>query len=127
MTIVAEACDYVIGIDTHSRTHTYAIINTATGARTGCEAFPVKSNGINRAIAWIRRNSHGNTLAAVEETNSYGSSVRRTLTDEKIKVVEVKPPRKKARNGIGKTDQIDAIAAAMSVLGEDIHALLHPR
>lgn len=33
MTIVAEAYDYVIGIDTHTRTHTYAIINTAAGAR----------------------------------------------------------------------------------------------
>lgn len=106
MTIVAEAYDYVIGIDTHSRTHTYAIINTATGARTGCEAFPVTSNGMTRAIAWIRRNSHSNTMAAVEGTNSYGSSIRRILTDEKISVVVVKPPRKKARNGIGKRTKL---------------------
>ncbi|MGP4982033.1 IS110 family transposase, partial [Glutamicibacter arilaitensis] len=41
MTIVAEKYDYVIGIDTHARTHTYAIINTWTGARERCLAFPV--------------------------------------------------------------------------------------
>lgn len=130
MTIVAEKYDYAIniGIDTHPRTHTYVIINTATGARTEREAFPLTSNGMNRVIAWVRRNSHGNTLAAVGgTTNSYGSSIQRILTDENISVAEVKPPRKKARNGIGKTDQIDAIPAAMSVLGEDIDALLHPR
>ncbi|WPR66139.1 transposase [Glutamicibacter protophormiae] len=127
MAIVAEAYDFVIGIDTHARTHTYAIVNTVTGARTGCEAFPVRDNGMNRAVAWIHRNSHGNILAAVERTNSYGSNIRRILTDENISVTEAKPPRKKARNGIGKTDQIDAIAAAMSVLGQDIDQLLHPR
>ena len=66
-------------------------------------------------------------MAAVEGTNSYGSSIRRVLADEKISVVEAKPPRKKARNGIGKTGQIDANVKAMSVLGEDIDAPLHPR
>lgn len=35
MTIVAEKYAYVIGIDTHARTHTYAIVATATGARSG--------------------------------------------------------------------------------------------
>ncbi|MGO2030708.1 MAG: hypothetical protein ACTH2A_07150 [Glutamicibacter ardleyensis] len=37
------------------------------------------------------------------------------------------PFLEKARNDIGKTDEIDAIAAVMSVLGKDIDALLHPR
>lgn len=106
MTIVAEAYDFFIGIDAHSLSHTYAIINTATGARTGCEEFSVTGNGMTRAIAWIRHNSHGNTLAAVDGTNSYGSSIRRILTDEKISVVEVKPPRKKAGNGIGKRTKL---------------------
>lgn len=66
MTIVAEEYDYVIGIDTHSRTHTYAIINTTTGARACCEAFPVTKPGMDRAIAWIHRNTTGEILAAIE-------------------------------------------------------------
>lgn len=127
MTIVAEKYDYVIGIDTHSRTHTYAIINTTTTARTGCEAFPVTKPGMQRAIAWIRRNTTGEILASIEGTNSYGSSIRRALIAEGIRVVEVKPPKKKTRRGVGKTDQIDAFAAAMSVLGQETELLLHPR
>ena len=70
MTIVAENYAYVIGIDTHSRTHTYAIVDATTTARAGCEAFPVTKSGMQRAIAWIRRNTTGEILASIEGTNS---------------------------------------------------------
>lgn len=76
MTIVAEKYDYVIGIDTHSRTHTYAIINTRTGSREACQTFPVSAPGMNRAIAWIQRKTHGQCIAAVEGTRSYGGDNR---------------------------------------------------
>ena len=127
MTIVAEKYDYVIGIDTHARTHTYAIISTRTGARQGCQAFPVTAAGMNRAVAWIRRNTDGQVLAAAEGTRSYGATITRALTAEGLTVVEVKPPRKKERAGVGKTDEIDATAAAMGVLGQDVNRLLQPR
>lgn len=116
MTIVAEKYDYVIGIDTHARTHTYAIIDTRTGGRTGCEAFPVSGPGLGRAIAWIRRNTTNEVIAAVEGSRSYGTSICRELTDAGITVAEVKPPRRQARAGVGKTDEIDATAAAMNIL-----------
>lgn len=127
MALVAEQYDYVIGIDTHSRTHTYAIINTTSGAKIGCEAFPVTKPGMDRAIAWIHRNTSGEILASIEGTNSYGSSIRRSLIVEGVRVVEVKPPRKKARHGVGKSDPIDAFAAATSILGQETELLLHPR
>lgn len=127
MTIVAEKYDYVIGIDTHARTHTYAIISTRSGARKCCQAFPVTTSGMNRAIAWIRRNTHGEILSAVEGTRSYGATLTHALTSANITVVEVKPPRKKERAGVGKTDEIDATAAAMSVLSQDVNCLLQPR
>ncbi|GAA5227059.1 hypothetical protein GCM10025778_15920 [Paeniglutamicibacter antarcticus] len=66
MPIVAEEYDYVTGIDTHSRTHTYAIINTTTNAGVGCESFPVIKPGMDRAIVWIRRTTSGEILAAIE-------------------------------------------------------------
>lgn len=127
MTMVTEKYEYVIGIDTHARTHTYAIINTRTGARERCEAFPVSLSGMKRAISWIGRNTTGEVLAAVEGTRSYGSSITAALTAGSIPVVEVKPPSKQARAGVGKTDEIDATAAAMRVLGKDLTNLLHPR
>lgn len=127
MTIVAEKYDYVIGVDTHAQTHTYAIINTRTGARQGCQVFPVTVQGMNRAIAWIGRNTEGQVLAAVEGTRSYGATITHALTIAGLSVVEVKPPRKKDRAGVGKTDEIDATAAAMGVLGQDTDRLLLPR
>lgn len=127
MTIVAEKYDYVIGIDTHARSHTYAIIGTRTGGRTGCEAFPVSGPGLGRAIAWIRRNTTNEVIAAVEGSRSYGTSICRELTDAGITVAEVKPRRRQARAGVGKTDEIDAIAAAMSILGTGIDLLSQPR
>lgn len=82
MTIVAEKYDYVIGIDTHARTHTYAIINTRTGSREACQTFPVTAQGMNRAIAWIQRNTRGQCIAAVEGTRSYGATITHALTAE---------------------------------------------
>ena len=44
-----------------------------------------------------------------------------------LTVIEVKPPKKKERAGIGKTDEIDATAAAISVLSQDVTRLMTPR
>lgn len=127
MTMVTEKYAYVIGIDTHARTHTYAVVNTRTGTREHCEAFPVNTAGMRRAIAWIGRCATGEVLAAVEGTRSYGSSIAAMLSAADIPVVEVKPPKKKSRAGVGKSDEIDATATAMGVVGKDITELLHPR
>jgi hypothetical protein len=39
MTIVAEQFDFVVGIDTHARTHTLPIIHTTTGEELAAETF----------------------------------------------------------------------------------------
>ncbi|MCW4466564.1 IS110 family transposase [Glutamicibacter sp. MNS18] len=127
MTIVAEKYDYVIGIDTHARTHTYAIVNTRTGTREDCQTFPTSSNGMNRALAWITKRTTGDLLAAVEGTRSYGATITHVLTEAGLTVIEVKPPRKHARAGVGKTDEIDATAAAMGIVYQDTERLLTPR
>lgn len=127
MTIVVEKYDYVIGIDTHARTHTYAIINTRTGSREACQTFPVSAPGMNGAVAWIQRNTEGRCIAAVEGTRSHGATITHALTEHKVAVVEAKPPRRKDQAGRGKSDQIDATAAALSLLPKDITKLLQPR
>lgn len=112
---------HIIGVDTRARTHTYAIISTTTtGARASREAFPVTAAGMKRAIAWIGRNTTGQILVAAEGIASYGASLTRALGRENVTVVVVKPPRMQARAGVGKTDGIDATAAALSNLGMDL-------
>lgn len=127
MTIVAEKYAYVIGVDTHSKSHTYAITDTRTGACTGCKTFPANDAGIKRAIGWIRQLSQDPILAAVEGTGSYGSALTTALSAESIPVTEAIPPKKKSRRGQGKSDPIDARAAATSVLGTEVERLIQPR
>jgi transposase len=127
MTIVAEEYDHVIGVDTHARTHTYAVVDTSTGACTATEAFPTTAAGISRAIAWMKRNTNGNVLAAIEGTSSYGAGLTRALKTAGIPVAEVKPPGRQARAGVGKSDPIDAVEAARQVLHRDVDRLAVPR
>ena len=54
MTIVTHAYPFVIGVDTHARTHTLAVL-TAAGEELACEQFPTTATGIARAIAWAGR------------------------------------------------------------------------
>lgn len=106
-----------ISVDTHARTHTYAI--TITGIRTCGDAFPVTGAGMNRAIVWIGRNATGTLLVAGEGTASSGAS----LTRQGINAVEVKPPSRRTRAGVSGTDKIEATAAARGILGKDLERL----
>lgn len=128
MSIVAEKYEYVIGVDTHARTHSYAVLESGTGRVCDCSVFPVTGPGILRALAWARRRVSGSEfLAAVEGTNSYGASLTRAWQAAGITVTEAKPPRRTSRRQRGKSDQIDAIAAARSVLAADLERLIQPR
>lgn len=128
MTIVAEKFEYVIGVDTHARTHTFAILHCATGKIQETQAFPVTEAGMRRALDWAGRRAGGRAfLAAVEGTSSYGASLTRLLEDAGVEVAEAKPPRRATRRQAGKSDPIDAAAAARSVAGTDLDNLVLPR
>ncbi|WP_427008584.1 hypothetical protein [Pseudarthrobacter sp. H2] len=72
MTTAAEEYAHFISVGTAQEPTSYDIITTTTGARTGCEAFPVSTAGVKRVSPWIRRNTTEQALAAVERTVSYG-------------------------------------------------------
>ncbi len=89
--------------------------------------FSSTSAGITRAITWIRRGSNGRILAAVEGTSSYGAQLTAALTNVGIPVAEVQPPSRASQAVNGKSDVIDAEAAARSVLGQDESRVATPR
>ncbi|QHC72656.1 IS110 family transposase [Rathayibacter sp. VKM Ac-2805] len=124
--IVAHHYNHVVGVDTHARTHTYAIVATKTGEILGTKAFPVTATAIDRAIAWVRGVTSGSVLFALEGTGSYGSSLGRALARDAIAFCEIRPPKKSSRLR-GKTDEIDAIAAATSAMGIELDALTRPK
>lgn len=68
MTIVAQTRPFVIGVDFHARTHTYAIIEASTKKRVACEQFPTTSAGISRALAWVGRRTAGDMTSLERNT-----------------------------------------------------------
>src|SRR5690625_7313668 len=79
MTIVANSFSYVIGADTHARTHTLAVIEVNTAARVDTQEFSTATAGLSRALAWIKRRTENATkvLIAIEGIGSYGARLAR--------------------------------------------------
>lgn len=127
MTVIAEKYDYVVGVDTHARTHTYAVVAAKTGALIETATFPTSAAAIDRALAWMTRKTAGEVLVAAEGTASYGARMTSIMSSAGWTVREVKPPRRSTRAGNGKSDPIDAVAAARSVLAVDHETLAQPR
>lgn len=127
LTIVAELFEHVVGIDTHARTHTYCLIAAATGAVIETATFPTTKAGNARAISWIVRRTSGSVLAAVEGTSSYGAGITAALGEAGFDVAEVRPAARSTHAQHGKSDTIDAEAAARAVLGRHFHQLAKPR
>lgn len=129
MTIVANTFAYVIGADTHSRTHTLAVLDARTGARVDTRTFPTTPAGLSRAVAWIARRTSGlaDVLVTIEGVGSYGARLARACQDAGYRVVESFPTAARERRGRGKSDEIDAELIARSVLGVDADNLRDPR
>lgn len=102
------------GVDTHGLTHHAAVIDPV-GRHLADAEFPATIRGYRDLLAWMR--SHG-TLAAVgvEGTGAYGAELARVLTAAGVTVVDVDRPDRKTRRMRGKSDPIDAYAAATAVL-----------
>ena len=85
------------------------------GVLVATAAFPTTTAGYRELLAWAR--SFGVLRrAGVEGTGSYGAALTRYLRRHDITVVEVNRPDRAARRRHGKTDAVDANAAAHAVL-----------
>jgi transposase len=102
------------GIDTHSRTHHGAVI-TATGRLLDDRQFPATATGYQQLLDWAHALGHIVKIG-VEGTGSYGAGLTRHLNAAGITVVEVDRQDRKARRRNGKSDPLDAIAAARAAL-----------
>lgn len=123
----AEPFQYVIGVDTHAATHAYAVLAAVSGAVIAQAEFPTHPAGLARAAEWILRRAPGSRLVAVECTGSYGATLARELERRGERVCEVKPPKRQQRARAGKSDPLDAVAAARAALATDSADLISPR
>ncbi|MEU9339449.1 IS110 family transposase [Streptomyces sp. NPDC048290] len=112
--MAADEITVIGGIDTHTDAHQAAVIDTI-GRHLATESFETTPDGYQRLLEWLR--SHGELLAVgLEGTGTYGAEIARLLTANGVTIVEVDRPDRKARRDNGKSDPVDAYAAATAVL-----------
>lgn len=103
-------------MDTHQDTHTAAATDL-TGRRLGARQFPATAAGYRQLLAWLR--SFGVVvIVGVEGTGTYGAGLARYLAGETVTMVEVDRPDRKTRRFAGKSDPLDAEAAARAALAQ---------
>lgn len=111
---VLDTPDLTAGVDTHTDTHTLAIL-TAHGGVLLTETFTADLRGYKELI--VKLQEAGNvTAVGVEGTNSYGAGLARALTAAGYQVKEVLRPARQVRRMHGKSDSIDAVEAARIVI-----------
>ena len=102
------------GVDTHRDNHVAAALDPVGGV-LGTASFPTTGPGYRQLLDWLRSFGELGTVG-VEGTGSYGAALARHLTREGVTVIEVSRPNRQVRRRYGKTDVVDAIAAARAVL-----------
>ena len=127
MSMLADAVDAVIGVDTHRDVH-YAEIAHPSGAVIAACSVPHTSGGYAQLLAWAREHAPGSRLAAsIEGTRSYGAGLARAAAAAGLTVTECEQPARRARRGKGKSDPIDAHLAVLTALRLDTAKLPTPR
>jgi transposase len=103
------------GVDTHDDVHVAAVCDTATSRTLATASFPTTAAGYAELLLWM--NHHGVVdRVGIESTGSWGAGLTRHLGAAGVTVIEVDRPDRKARRKDGKTDTIDAVAAAQAVI-----------
>jgi len=113
--MLADQLDFVIGIDTHRDTHALAVVEASTGTLVLESELGADGPGYRRAFALAADAAPGARVWAIEGTGSYGAGLARFLAGRGERVVEVDRPRRKRRSH-AKTDALDALRAARTVL-----------
>jgi transposase len=117
--MLADELDFVIGVDTHRDVHAFCVVAAGSGGvvfvEPGLSACP---QGYRQALDLARVHAPGVRVFAIEGAGAYGAGLARFLCAQGERVLEVeRPARPKPRRG--KSDVIDAVRAARSLLGAD--------
>ena len=113
--MVADQLDYVVGVDPHRDRHAVGVVDVRSGVVVFETSVAADSGGYADALAVAEQHAPGRRAFALEGTGSYGAGLTRFLSGNGEWVLEVgRLPRQ--RGGGGKTDALDAVRAARSVL-----------
>lgn len=110
----ADPPGVIVGVDTHQDVHV-AVALDALGRRLGELQIAATTSGYGQLVSWVRELGPAARFG-VEGTGSYGAGLHRYLRRHGLAVVEVNRPDRLTRHRRGKSDPIDAEAAAHAVL-----------
>lgn len=102
-----------LGIDTHADVHVAAALDQH-GRMLGTFSLATTTAGFAALLNWAAKFGTIDRIG-VEGTGSYGAGLTRWLTDQQLVVFEVDRPDRTARRQHGKSDPLDAEAAARAV------------
>jgi transposase len=116
--MLADQLDYVVGVDPHRDSHALAVVEVVSGAVVFETTVAASSDGYADALRLVDAHASGRRAFAVEGSGSFGAGLTRFLAGKGERVLEVSRLRRERRSG-GKTDALDAVRAARSVLGQE--------
>ena len=117
--MLADQLDYVVGVDPHRDSHALAVVRGASAARScSRRRWSRTATATREALRLAEQHAPGRRAFAVEGTGSFGAGLTRFLTGRGERVLEVGRLRRERRSG-GKTDALDAVRAARSVLDQE--------
>lgn len=114
--MVADSLDVVIGVDTHRDLHALALVAAPSGALLLEAEVEASADGYRQAFELAQTHAPGWRAWAIEGTGCYGAGLARFLLARGERVLEVDRPRRERRAGRGKSDALDALRAARSLL-----------
>jgi transposase len=116
--MLADQLDYVVGVDPHRDLHALAVVHVLSGAVVFEATIAANGDGYAQALELVDAHALGRRAFAVEGTGSFGAGLTRFLSGRGERVLEVGRLRRERRSG-GKTDALDAVRAARSVLAQE--------
>jgi transposase len=129
MTIVAHAHRFVIGADTHARSHALSVLAAPHGELIDTAQVPATPAGTARAVQWAARRTGGDVQAlwVIEGIGTYGAQLARAVAAAGYRVIEAPRMNARGNRGVGKSDPLDARRIAAAALPLETTELRHPR
>jgi transposase len=119
---LADRVDAVIGVDTHTDTHTAAVVSPI-GSVLAEFTVAATADGVANLLAWAHEQTvvlgAGRRAWALDSARSHGIGLLRALRAAGETVFEAPKPTATARRRGGKSDSLDAVHAARAVLAAD--------
>jgi transposase len=122
LSMAQPGCGVIVGVDTHGDAHVAAAFTSDLGRPLGHLTIATTPAGYRRLLEWAHRLG-SDPRFGVEGTGSYGAGLARFLVGAGCTVIEVSRPNRQTRYARGKSDPVDAEAAARAVLSGEATGL----